>query len=74
MSVHCFDTRSAFERALAGNHFVENRAEAEQVGACVQWLPTHLLGRHVLTVPNTVPGALGVGAAMVSLCSETCSP
>ncbi len=34
MSVHCFDTRSAFERALAGNHFVENRAEAEHV----QWV------------------------------------
>ena len=35
------------ESTLAGNHFVENRAERKQVGALVGNFPANLLGRHV---------------------------
>ena len=31
----------------AGEHFVEDGAKGEHIGAMVRWLPTHLLGRHV---------------------------
>ena len=37
----------AIERALAGKHFVKNRAETEEIGAVVGALSLHLLGRHV---------------------------
>ncbi len=35
------------ERALAGEHFVENRAKAEDVGARIESHAADLLGRHV---------------------------
>ena len=43
------DHRRAFARqiALAGRHFVEHRAEAEQVRAGVHVFAARLLGRHV---------------------------
>ncbi len=37
----------AAERQRAGRHFIQDRAEREQVGACVQFLAAHLFGRHV---------------------------
>lgn len=45
--VHRLHARGAAESALAGEHFIENRAEAEDVGARVGLLAAHLLGRHV---------------------------
>ena len=44
---HRVGGRVALERALAGQHFVEHRAEGEQIAARVDGLPAHLLGRHV---------------------------
>src|SRR5205807_691938 len=35
------------KRAAAGDHLIENRAEAENVGTDVDFLPLGLLGRHV---------------------------
>ena len=35
------------ERALSGQHLVEQDAEGEEVGAVVHGKPAHLLGRHV---------------------------
>jgi hypothetical protein len=35
------------ERRLAGQHLVERAAEGEEIGAGVERLPPHLLGRHV---------------------------
>ena len=46
-----------------------NRSERASSG-----YPRTCSGDMYPTVPNTVPGVVGVGAAMVSLCSETCSP
>jgi hypothetical protein len=36
----------ALKRSLARGHLVQNHAEGEQIGACVQWLAARLLGRH----------------------------
>ena len=42
------DARSfARKRQRAGGHFIEHRAEAEKIAARVEFLPAHLLGRHV---------------------------
>lgn len=37
----------AAERGGTGRHFIEHGAERKQVGAGIQFLATHLLGRHV---------------------------
>ena len=39
--------RLAAESALPSRHFVKDKAKREDVAACVQLLPSHLLGRHV---------------------------
>ena len=45
--VHGLDAGVALERAFSRDHFVENRAQAENVGVVVNGLPPHLLRRHV---------------------------
>jgi hypothetical protein len=45
--VHGLDAGVALEGAFARNHFVENRAEAENVGAVIHRLSAHLLWGHV---------------------------
>ena len=44
---HRLGRRVALERALAGQHFVEHRAQGKQIAPRVGGLPAHLLGRHV---------------------------
>jgi len=55
---HGIDGRIAVERAFAGEHLVEDGAEREDVGARVSWLAPDLLGRHIATVPMTVPASV----------------
>ena len=45
--VHRLYAGVAFERALACDHFVEDRAEAENIGTVVKVVSAHLLGRHI---------------------------
>ena len=45
--VHRLDRRIGVERAAAGEHLVEHDAEREDVGAVIDGLAAHLLGRHV---------------------------
>ena len=45
--VHRLDGRVALERAASRQHLVEHDAEREDVGAVIDGLPAHLLGRHV---------------------------
>ena len=45
--VHRLERRLALKRALAGEHLVQHRAEREDVGAVIDRLAAHLLGRHV---------------------------
>ena len=56
---HRVGGRVAVERALAGEHLVEDRAEGEDVGARVGRLAAHLLGRHV---PERAHDDAGLGA------------
>jgi hypothetical protein len=44
---HRFGGGVATEGTLAHEHFVEHRAEREEIRARVERLPAHLLGRHV---------------------------
>ena len=48
--VSAFD--GAIEGPAAGEHFVENRAEREDVRPVVRRLTAHLLGRHVAGGPH----------------------
>ena len=45
--VHRLEWRLALKRALAGEHLVQHGAEREDVGAVIDRLASHLLGRHV---------------------------
>ena len=62
--------RRRVERRHAGQHAVERRAEAVDVGARVERLAAHLLGRHVVRRADHLPAradrALG-GAALAQL-------
>ena len=44
---HGFSSRLPRKRPLAAQHFVQHRAEAEDIAAGVRLLPAHLLRRHV---------------------------
>ena len=37
-------------------HFVQNRTEGKQVGACIEFLPSDLLGRHVSDGAQRIAG------------------
>ena len=47
----------AWKRPLAARHFVEDGAEAEEVGACIELLTARLLGRHVRNRSNGDAGS-----------------
>ena len=61
--IHGLDAAVAFECAFAGNHFVENGSEAEQIGTVVESFSAHLLRRHVTdrTHHSAGLGRLGSG-------------
>ena len=44
------------ERLLSGNHFIQHRAEREQIARRIERLSPHLLGRHVIHAANRGSG------------------
>src|SRR4030095_5001049 len=53
--VHRLDRRLAFERPLASEHLIKDRAQREEVRAMVCVLSSYLLGRHVTDRPHDYP-------------------
>ncbi len=49
--------RFAAERERSGSHFVEDRAEGEEVSAGVEFLAANLLGRHISDRAESWAGA-----------------
>ena len=50
--------RGPMECPCAGQHFIEDGSEGEDVGAMIDGLATHLLGGHVTGIPITSPGSV----------------
>ena len=73
--VHGFDAGVALESARAGNNFVEDGAETENVGAMIDDVAAHLFGRHVADGAENRAGRSGGGrgdggAAGAGTCAE----